>query len=201
MRGRNTGDRGQSLPLVALHLWLIAAVMVLVALVGERAVTRSRAQTAADAAALAAASGGGPDALASRNGGVIARIDRDDAIDVVIGIDDVRAAARAARSAATATRGLDPRLVGAIAAAEVLLGEPVPIVSGFRSRAAQERLWAQRDVNPYPVAPPGTSMHERGLAIDVPPTFAARLAGVAGAVGLCRPLSVTDPVHFVLCGA
>ena len=201
MRGRNTGARGQSLPLVALQLWLIAAVMVLVALIGERAVTRSRAQTAADAAALAAAADGNPATVATRNGSSIARLDGGDQVDVVTGIGDVRAAARAARSADAATRGLDERLVGAIAAAEVLLGEPVPIVSGFRSRTAQERLWAQRATNPYPVAMPGTSLHERGLAIDVPPTFAARLAGVAGAVGLCRPLSVTDPVHFVLCDA
>ena len=201
MRGRFTGARGQSLPIVALQLWLIAAVMVMVALVGERAVTRSRAQTAADAAALAASGGGDPGLLAARNGAAIARVDDGDEVDVVTTIGDVEAAARALRSSDAATAGLDPRLVGAIAAAEVLLGEPVPIVSGFRSRAAQEALWARRDSNPYPVARPGTSQHERGLAIDVPPGFAPRLAGVAGAVGLCRPLSVTDPVHFVLCGA
>lgn len=201
MRGRTTGARGQSLPLVTLQLWLIAAVMVMVVLVGERAVTRSRAQTAADAAALASAGGGDPGLLAARNGAVIARVDESDDVDVVTGIDGVQAAARAARPSDPAIGGLDPRLVSAIAAAEVLLGEPVPIVSGFRSRAAQERLWAQRETNPYPVARPGTSLHELGLAIDVPPAFAPRLAGVAGAVGLCRPLSVTDPVHFVLCGA
>ena len=201
MRGRNTGVRGQTLPLVALQLWLIAAVMVLVALVGERAITRARAQTAADAAALAAAGGDDPTTAAARNGAAIGRVDEGDDVDVVTTIGDVQAAARAARSSGAAVEGLDPRLVGAIAAAEVLLGDPVPIVSGFRSRAAQEALWARRDTNPYPVAPPGTSLHERGLAIDVPLEFASRLAGVAGAVGLCRPLSVTDPVHFVLCGA
>lgn len=201
MRGPNTGDRGQALPLVALQLWLIVGVVMVVVLVGERAVTRARAQTAADAAALAASSGADAGDLAHRNGALLERLDPRDEVDVVVSIGEVQAAARAGRSADAATRGLDPRLVGAIAAAEVLLGEPVPIVSGFRSRADQERLWAGRGANPYPVAPPGTSLHERGLAIDVPAAFADRLAVVAEAAGLCRPLPATDPVHFVLCGS
>lgn len=201
MRGPITGARGQSLPLVALQLWLIVAVMVVVALVGERTITRSRAQVAADAAALAAAAGGDAGVLAGRNGAEIDRVVTGDDVDVIARIGPVRAAARAAQPARSDMAGLDDRLVSAVTAAGVLLGEPVPIVSGFRSRAEQERLWARRQTNPYPVAPPGTSLHERGLAIDVPPMFVARLAAVAGAVGLCHPLPLTDPVHFVLCGA
>lgn len=201
MRGRNTGVRGQVVPLVALQLWLIAGVMILIALVGERAVTRSRAQSAADAAALALATGGDAAAVAGANGAVLSRSqDVGSTVDVVVRVGDVEAAARAARTRAPGLAGLDERLVGAIVAAEVLLGEPVPIVSGLRSRAEQERLWANRATNPYPVAPPGTSLHERGLAIDVPPDFVARLSSVAGAVGLCHPLPFLDPVHFVLCG-
>jgi hypothetical protein len=49
------------------------------------------------------------------------------------------------------------------------------------------------------VARPGTSNHERGLAIDVPSAFVATLRGVMAVVGLCQPLPVTDPVHFELC--
>ena len=83
--------------------------------------------------------------------------------------------------------------------AEALLGAPVPIVSGWRSPAQQQWLWDHRATNPYPVARPGTSMHERGLAIDVPRWFVADLRSVAGAAGLCFPLPESDPVHFELC--
>jgi hypothetical protein len=95
--------------------------------------------------------------------------------------------------------GLAPVLVAALARAEALLGRPVPIVSGFRSRAEQERLWARRATNPYPVAVPGTSAHERGMAIDVPAAFAPLLASVSGASGLCQPLPASDPIHFEPC--
>ncbi|OWY58787.1 hypothetical protein B7486_78095, partial [cyanobacterium TDX16] len=83
--------------------------------------------------------------------------------------------------------------------AEQLLGEPVPITSGWRSPADQQRLWDQRGSSPYPVARPGTSKHEQGLAVDVPLAFVPRLRGVAAAAGLCFPLPTTDPVHFELC--
>lgn len=199
MRDRTQGVRGQSLPLVALQLWVIAAVVIALAMLGQRTVTRTRAQVVADAAALAAANGGDPGAVVAGSGLSINRSEVAGAIDVVVSADDVAAAARAERPVSGATAGLDPRLIAAIGLAEGLLGEPVPIVSGLRSRADQERLWANRHTNPYPVAEPGTSMHERGLAIDVPLTFAPRLASVGPAVGLCRPLPSTDPVHFVLC--
>ena len=97
------------------------------------------------------------------------------------------------------TEGLTPDMVAAVTRAGALLGEPVPISSGWRSRAQQAALWARRRTNPYPVARPGTSMHERGLAIDVPRAFVARLRLVATAAGLCQPLPSTDPVHFELC--
>lgn len=43
----------------------------------------------------------------------------------------------------------------------------VRITSVLRSRAQQQELWANRHTNPYPVAPPGTSMHELGRAFDI----------------------------------
>src|SRR5690606_3681515 len=91
--------------------------------------------------------------------------------------------------AATAGRaGLQPALAGALAAAERLLGTPVPITSGYRSPAQQQALWDRRAANPYPVARPGTSPHERGVAVDVPLAFVPRLRSVAARVGLCQPL-------------
>jgi hypothetical protein len=41
------------------------------------------------------------------------------------------------------------------------------VTSVRRSRATQTRLWNNRHRNPYPVAPPGQSLHEYGLAFDL----------------------------------
>jgi hypothetical protein len=75
----------------------------------------------------------------------------------------------------------------------------VPVASGLRTRAQQQALWDRRHTNPYPVARPGTSRHERGQAVDVPRSFVPRLMAVAGAAGLCQPMPQTDPVHFEVC--
>lgn len=71
------------------------------------------------------------------------------------------------------------------------------VTSGFRSRAEQARLYAayQRGETRYPAAPPGYSLHEYGLAIDMvseDPAFLARVwGGVGGRWGGSR-----DPVHY-----
>ncbi len=96
-------------------------------------------------------------------------------------------------------KGLAAGIRAALARAAQLLGQPVPVTSGFRTRAQQAALWNQRANNPYPVAPPGSSMHERGLAIDVPASFVPRLLAVAARAGLCQPYPRTDMVHFELC--
>ena len=72
-------------------------------------------------------------------------------------------------------------------------------MSGLRTRAEQEALWDRRHTNPYPVARPGTSDHERGLAVDIPRSEVPAVLAVAPHAGLCRPLPDTDPVHFVVC--
>ena len=46
-------------------------------------------------------------------------------------------------------------------------GLSVVVTSSRRSFAQQATLYASRYSNPYPVARPGTSKHERGLAFDV----------------------------------
>jgi uncharacterized protein YcbK (DUF882 family) len=84
-------------------------------------------------------------------------------------------------------------------ASQLLGGRPVPMTSGFRSADDQRRLWRARAANRFPVAAPGTSMHERGLAVDVPVAFVPELLGVAPQAGLCHPYPRTDPVHFELC--
>ena len=91
-------------------------------------------------------------------------------------------------------------MLAALARAEQLIGRPVPITSGYRSPGEQASLWARRASNPYPVAPPGTSMHELGLAVDVPLSFMPSFVAIAPEVGLCHPYPDTDPVHFEVCG-
>ena len=90
-------------------------------------------------------------------------------------------------------------MLAALARARELLGVAVPITSGYRSPEKQAELWAHRASNPFPVARPGQSAHERGMAVDVPLSFVARLLTVARQAGLCRPYPVADPVHFELC--
>jgi hypothetical protein len=196
-------ERGQTLPLLMLFVWLAAGAGLLLVVTGQRATDRARAQTAADAAALAGAvEPGTAGTVAGANGSSLVST-REDGTTVIVEVANgtTASAIAAATQPPPALRGLDPRLAAAIATAEAHLGEPVPIVSGFRSYDEQLWLWEHRDENPYPVAAPGTSEHERGLAIDVPLAFAGRLRSVGPAVGLCQPLPATDPVHFRLCVA
>ncbi|HWC11428.1 MAG TPA: M15 family metallopeptidase, partial [Acidimicrobiales bacterium] len=173
------------------------------------------AQTAADAAALAGAADGreAAEELAAANGGRLAEFEvQGSDTRVVVELGAARARGRARRESGVgglgaggadgggATReGLAPAMVAALARAEQLLGRPVPITSGYRSAAAQQALWANRAANPFPVAAPGTSMHERGLAVDVPVALVPELARVGPQAGLCHPFPRADPVHFEVC--
>ena len=161
-------------------------------------------ETAADAAALAGAAEGPQAAaeLARVNGSasdVVEGTVGDATVTVRVGDAHAVARAQAAPPAGARTEGLTPEMIAAVARAGALLGTSVPISSGWRSAAQQAALWADRHLNPYPVAPPGASMHERGLAIDVPRSFVATLRTVAVVAGLCQPLPSSDPVHFELC--
>ncbi|HYF47045.1 MAG TPA: M15 family metallopeptidase [Acidimicrobiales bacterium] len=202
MRAR--GDEGQALPLVLVVVAAAVGAMLLLGALGGRALQGAQAQTAADAAALAGAAEG-PEAAAE-----LARLNGSATTGVEGGVGDATVAVRVGQAGAVArasslpldgpgTQGLTAAMRAAVARAARLLGRPIPISSGWRSPAEQAALWADRASNPYPVARPGTSLHERGLAIDVPRAFVATLRGVAAAAGLCQPLPVTDPVHFELC--
>ena len=197
-------ERGQALPLVLVIMAAAMGAALLLGELGSRALAESRAQTAADAAALAGAAEG-PEAaaeLARMNGSTSSAVEGtvgDATVTVRVGGADAIARAQAPPPSASGVEGLTPEMLAAVNRAAALLGAPVPISSGWRSPAQQAALWANRHLNPYPVAPPGTSMHERGLAIDVPRAFVATLRTVATAAGLCQPLPVSDPVHFELC--
>lgn len=199
-------DQGQALPLVLVALALAVAVMVVTGALAQRAVAAARARTAADAAALAGAAEGEDEAravAAENDGVVVAYAASGPRVRVEVAVDGRDAVAAAERltppPSPGGTEGLTPEMQAAIARAEALLGQRVPITSGWRSSAQQQWLWDHRATNPYPVAAPGTSMHERGLAIDVPSWFVELLRSVAAEAGLCFPLPESDPIHFELC--
>ena len=197
---RFTTERGQTMPLLALVLALALGAASAVALFGARAGRLARAQAAADAVALAGASEPGLVAPVGRaNGAAVA------AVELAAGTVTVEIDHRGMAASASATRpstdlsGLQPVMVAAIRTAESLLDRPLTVVSGYRSHGEQQWLWDHRDQLAYPVAPPGTSNHERGLAIDVPAAVVGPLTRVAARAGLCQPLPHTDPIHFELC--
>lgn len=211
-------DRGQATPLMAAAIGLVVLLFVGLGPMGEALAHRAQARTAADAAALAGAAEGegAARAMAEANGAELVgyRADGDEVL-VKVAIGGVTAHGRARRyevpppsggavvegRAGTGDRaGLDPAMLAALAVADRLLGQPVPVASGYRSRAQQQALWERRHSNPYPVARPGRSRHEQGLAVDVPRGSVDDLLAVAATAGLCQPLPDTDPVHFELCG-
>lgn len=96
------GDqRGQVLPFLAIVMVMVVALTIMVVRLGGQIDQRARAQTAADAAALAGA-GGGEDAariIATRNGAQMESfVSRNGEVEVVVRVDDRRASARARRS-------------------------------------------------------------------------------------------------------
>jgi D-alanyl-D-alanine carboxypeptidase-like protein/putative Flp pilus-assembly TadE/G-like protein len=204
-------ERGSVTPLLAVLVLAVGGLCLGLGRLGGTANAMAKAQTAADAAALAGAVDGEDAAreLAAANGATVVSIDGDGPeMQVTVRLHGVEARARAsgtmqgaarAFGQATGVMGLQPPMQAALAKAEQLLGQSVPITSGWRSFSDQERLWEHRGDNPYPVAEPGTSMHERGLAVDVPVSFVPRLVRVARQAGLCHPYPDTDPVHFEVC--
>ena len=83
-------------------------------------------------------------------------------------------------------------------------GYAVTVTRGRSSRATQKRLYRNflAGKSKYPAAPPGHSLHERGLAFDmlVSPEAGQRLAGEAwerlGGRWGGRFSSPPDPIHF-----
>jgi hypothetical protein len=191
--------------------------------------TRARAQAAADAAALAAVAESGPyggndpeiaaTEYARLNGARVISCTCPTgatAMQVEVAIGETRARARAVFEAelmrpaadAFAATGLDPRLRASIEELVAHSGGRVYVVSGYRSIAEQQVLWT-RALEQYGsaeaaddwVAPPGHSMHQRGLAVDLGGdlTLAASLVERLG-LPLWRAMSY-EPGHFELLGS
>lgn len=94
-------------------------------------------------------------------------------------------------------QGLNPALADKLSQAQIAykqqFGKDLPITSGYRTIEDQKRLASQP--NKYLVAKPGTSLHEKGDAVDisseVPDSFLNQF-------GLQRPFGKKDPVHTTL---
>jgi D-alanyl-D-alanine carboxypeptidase-like protein/putative Flp pilus-assembly TadE/G-like protein len=197
--------------------------------VGATVSLRTRAQTAADAAALAAVAesapseGGDPADAARRfaamNGGRVVEClcpPGATAMQVRVETGGVIADARAVLdpnalfplNGAFDAGGLDPRLVGAVARLVEATRGAVRVVSGYRSTAEQSRLWDDAltrygvpEAADDWVAPPGSSMHERGLAVDLAGDLRLAVATVDRlGLPLWRPLE-NEPWHFELVGS
>lgn len=188
---------------------------------------RTRAQTAADAAALAAiaessfAGSGAHESAAVRfaelNGAELVSCDCPSgaiAVQVEVARDGVTARARAALDPSrmaplpgAAGSGLDPRLARALDRLLDAAHGRVRAVSGYRSTQRQTMLWnralaryGSAEVADDWVAPPGRSMHEAGLAVDLGGDLdlASRIVAELG-LPLHRPLP-HEPWHFELVG-
>jgi hypothetical protein len=95
---RREHDHGQAVILLLAVVVMAALSLVAVGMFGHSIVARGRAQTAADAAALAATVGGrvAAEHLASLNGASLrAFTEADGAITVVVDVDGISATARA----------------------------------------------------------------------------------------------------------
>ncbi|MGH2694159.1 MAG: D-alanyl-D-alanine carboxypeptidase family protein [Actinomycetota bacterium] len=190
---------------------------------------RMRAQLAADAAALAAAAEAVPygsadpraQALlyARHNGGELVACACEPgatSATVTVRVDGVEARARAVidpsllqpLAVAYDSTGLHPSLAAAVERLLMASGGTVRVVSGLRSGERQAQLWEEalrRYGRPEAaddwVAPPGHSMHELGLAVDLGGDLerAVELIRELG-LPLHRPLA-NEPWHFELVGA
>ena len=94
----NGNDRGQAIVLLLAVVMMAALAVVAMGVFSQRVVDRGRAQTAADAAALAAVLGGraAAERLAGGNGGRLVSFDQHgDVVTVVVDVAGERATARA----------------------------------------------------------------------------------------------------------
>lgn len=87
--------------------------------------------------------------------------------------------------------------------APVLGATSVSVTSAKRSRAQQKALYANylAGRSAYPVAPPGTSKHELGLAVDIvakPDAAQIALGHWWQSVGGTWGGTYKDPIHFEL---
>jgi D-alanyl-D-alanine carboxypeptidase/Putative Flp pilus-assembly TadE/G-like len=213
---------------LSLVLSLLCATVVVA--LGHASGMRARAQTAADAAALAAVYESGPYGIANPepiareyaqlNGARLLECDcaagaSEMEVEVAFGgftararaiieVDKLAPASIAPTGTAT-SKGLDPRMRRAVDELISASGGRVHLVSAYRSLERQTELWHEAlekygdpEIADDWVARPGTSNHERGIAVDLGGDIelAVDLVTRLG-LPLWRPMS-WEPWHFEL---
>ena len=198
-------------------------------LVGKAAARDARAQLAADATALAAVAEIGPGGsevpettarrYAGLNGARLVRcicVSGAGAVQVTVAVEGAAARARAELDATLLgpsqvfgdVMGLQPPMREAVSRLIEAGRGAVRVISGYRSADQQARLWADAlatyadpEIADDWVAPPGHSMHQRGLAVDLAGDLglARRLIAELG-LPLWQPLQ-HEPGHFELVGS
>lgn len=142
---------------------------------------QKQSENAASTAALQSAFGGGPQSQASLGGSPVAP-------GPTVPNDS---------NALPGQVGMDLRL--ADRSQDFIQDNPgTSLSSGVRSTADQARLYADRGNNPNPVAPPGSSNHERGMAVDIGGMTPEQRA-MLPQYGLGQPVA-NDPPHVELAG-
>ena len=112
------------------------------------------------------------------------------------------------RAGGGAAGGVNPQLASAVQSAmndyTAMTGKTATITSTVRSRAQQQALYdayIAGGKKGMPVAPPGSSRHELGNAVDINRAAADEMdrMGILSKYGLARPVA-NDPVHIELAG-
>jgi len=170
------GEKGSTVPLIAVVVLAAGGAIVLLGRIGGAAVDRASARTAADAAALAGAAEGrgAATSVATADGGRIESY-RDLGVEteVRVRVGQATAVARARReSGGNGDNGEAPALRAVLTRLGQLLGQAVPVHSVVASSAGQP-----------------------GMAVVVSPDWATRLTGVGRQAGLCQ----VAPVQFEVC--
>ena len=170
------GEKGSTVPLLALLVLAAGGAIVLLGRIGGAAVDRASARTAADAAALAGAAEGraGAASVAAADGG---RIESYRGLgvetEVRVTVGHATAVARARReSGGAGHNGMAPALRAVWTRLGQVLGQAVPVYSVVASSAGQA-----------------------GMAVVVPPDWATRLTVAGRQAGLCQ----VGPVQFEVC--
>ena len=170
------GEKGSTVPLLAVLVLAAGGAIVLLGRLGGAAVDRASARTAADAAALAGAAEGRAAAasVATADGGRIESYRELGAeTEVRVSLGRATAVARARReSGGTGDNGMAPALRAVWTRLGQLLGQAVPV---------------------YSVVP--SSSGQAGMAVVVPPDWATRLTVAGRQAGLCQ----VAPVQFEVC--
>lgn len=100
------------------------------------------------------------------------------------------------------TSGLTSDLQKRLMAASEIYGKPLTVTSGFRSSAKQKELYEdyKSGRSPFPAAPPGSSKHESGMAVDIAEYKDPAAVAALRSQGLMQTVR-GDPVHFEVPGS